>query len=188
IVECDKNEDERISKKEFECAPKDLLLKNPAQMDSADDVSTLLFLHEASLLYNLQHRYDRDAIYTYNGPVLIAINPNKNLPDSLYGSQTIEAYTGQPLGSLSPHVYAIADEAFRNLMSHQKDQSILVSGSSGSGKTETTKHLLRYFAAMSKKSYGSASLSPSNATPNVRKSTSIENQIINSMTVLVSFW
>ena len=70
-------------------------------------------MHEPALLANLQMRYNRQLIYTYTGTILIAVNPYQKLDNSLYGKETIEMYRGQQLGKLSPHVYAIAEDAYR---------------------------------------------------------------------------
>lgn len=122
-------------------------------------------------------------IYTFTGPILIAINPYKRLPDSNYGNETIQAYIGQPLGRLAPHVFAIAEDAFRSMLTDAKNQSILVTGESGAGKTETTKYLLRYFAAMGNKT-------PQTRTPggsNTQTKASIENQVLSSTPMLEAF-
>ncbi|CAH2080652.1 unnamed protein product, partial [Thlaspi arvense] len=82
---------------------------------------------------------------TYTGNALIAINPFQSLPD-LYDTHVMEQYKGMPLGELSPHIFAIADIAYRQMVNEGKSNSILVSGESGAGKTETTKMLMRYMA------------------------------------------
>lgn len=90
-----------------------LYLRNPVTLESADDITTLTYLHEPALLANLQMRYNRQLIYTYTGSILIAVNPYQKLDESMYGKGTIEMYRGQQLGRLSPHVYAIAEDAYR---------------------------------------------------------------------------
>ncbi|KAL8040274.1 hypothetical protein ABFX02_10G087500 [Erythranthe guttata] len=110
-----------------------------------DDMTKLSYLHEPGVLQNLATRYELNEIYTYTGNILIAINPFQRLPH-LYDTHMMEQYKGAGLGELSPHVFAIADVAYRAMMNEGKSNSILVSGESGAGKTETTKMLMRYLA------------------------------------------
>ncbi|KAH9617524.1 hypothetical protein KSS87_020702 [Heliosperma pusillum] len=121
-----------------------LLPANPDILDGVDDLMQLSYLSEPSVLYNLEYRYDRDMIYTKAGPVLVAINPFKNVP--LYGEEYIEAYKSK--STESPHVYAIADTALREMTRDEVNQSIIISGESGAGKTETAKIAMQYLAAL----------------------------------------
>lgn len=108
-----------------------------------DDNCELMFLNEATLLDNIKNRYYKDKIYTYVANILIAVNPYKEIRD-LYSKNTIKRYNGRSLGELPPHVYAIADKAIRDMRVLKVSQSIIVSGESGAGKTESTKYLLKY--------------------------------------------
>uniref|UniRef100_A0A162A2K7 Myosin motor domain-containing protein n=1 Tax=Daucus carota subsp. sativus TaxID=79200 RepID=A0A162A2K7_DAUCS len=110
-----------------------------------DDMTKLSYLHEPGVLQNLSTRYKLNEIYTYTGSILIAINPFQKLPH-LYNSHMMQQYKGSQLGELSPHVYAIAEVAYRAMIREGKSNSILVSGESGAGKTETTKQLMQYLA------------------------------------------
>lgn len=92
------------------------------------DMTTLSYLNEPGVLWNLKARYQLDGIYTYTGSILIAVNPFASLP-LLYGKHMMEQYKGRPLGELSPHVYAIADAAFKQMRKDNKSQSILVGSS-----------------------------------------------------------
>ncbi|KAM3331654.1 hypothetical protein ACQJBY_027547 [Aegilops geniculata] len=116
-----------------------------APPDGVDDMTRLSYLHEPGVLDNLAVRYAKNIIYTYTGNILIAINPFQRLPH-LVDVQTMEKYKGANLGDLDPHVFAIADVSYRQMMNEGKSNSILVSGESGAGKTETTKLLMRYLA------------------------------------------
>ncbi|KAJ9564948.1 hypothetical protein OSB04_000914 [Centaurea solstitialis] len=116
-----------------------------APLGGVDDMTKLSYLHEPGVLQNLATRYQLNEIYTYTGNILIAVNPFKKL-DHLYGVSMMERYKGAALGDLDPHVFAIADSAFRAMVNEGKSNSILVSGESGAGKTETTKMLMRYLA------------------------------------------
>ncbi|GMH17584.1 hypothetical protein Nepgr_019425 [Nepenthes gracilis] len=110
-----------------------------------DDMTRLSYLHEPGVLQNLATRYELNEIYTYTGNILIAVNPFQRLPH-LYDTHMMEQYKGAAFGELSPHVFAVADVAYRAMINEGKSNSILVSGESGAGKTETTKMLMRYLA------------------------------------------
>jgi myosin-5 len=90
-------------------------------------MTTMSYLNEPSVLWNLKVRYRTDDIYTYTGSILIAVNPFAAMPH-LYGLHMMEQYRGLVLGELSPHVYAIADESYRQMRKDNKSQSILVRG------------------------------------------------------------
>ncbi|KFK29930.1 hypothetical protein AALP_AA7G196700 [Arabis alpina] len=111
--------------------------------NGVDDMTKLTYLHEAGVLYNLQRRYALNDIYTYTGSILIAVNPFKKLPH-LYNGYMMEQYKGAPFGELSPHVFAVSEVAYRAMIDDGQSQSILVSGESGAGKTETTKLIMQY--------------------------------------------
>ncbi|KAM9001676.1 unconventional myosin-VI isoform X3 [Sarcophilus harrisii] len=124
----------------------------PAEEDSKKDVEdncSLMYLNEATLLHNIKVRYSKDRIYTYVANILIAVNPYFDIP-KIYSSETIKQYQGKSLGVLPPHVFAVADKAFRDMKVLKMSQSIIVSGESGAGKTENTKFVLRYLT----ESYG----------------------------------
>ncbi|XP_038897457.1 myosin-11 isoform X2 [Benincasa hispida] len=110
-----------------------------------DDMTRMSYLNEPGLLHNLAIRYAINEIYTYTGNILIAINPFQSI-SSLYDAHVMEQYKGAPIGELKPHVFAIADVAYRAMINYGKSNSILVSGESGAGKTETTKMLMCYLA------------------------------------------
>jgi hypothetical protein len=127
------------------------------------DLITLTHLHEPSVVYSLQKRYESDIIYTNTGPILLALNPFKSLP-GLYDDDMMTQYwrVGEGVETgvhLDPHVFANADKAFRQMLTGiiqrlgdpeaAADQSILVSGESGAGKTVTTKHIMKYLASLS---------------------------------------
>ncbi|XP_015186315.1 PREDICTED: myosin heavy chain 95F isoform X1 [Polistes dominula] len=108
-----------------------------------EDNCALMYLNEATLLNNIRTRYFKDSIYTYVANILIAVNPYCEVKN-LYSPKTIKDYKGKSLGETPPHVFAIADKAFRDMKVLKQSQSIIVSGESGAGKTESTKYLLRY--------------------------------------------
>ncbi|XP_037603216.1 myosin VIb isoform X3 [Sebastes umbrosus] len=125
----------------------------PAEDDvnkHVEDNCSLMYLNEATLLNNVRVRYNKDHIYTYVANILIAVNPYYDIP-KLYGPDAIKSYQGKSLGTLPPHVYAIADKTYRDMKVLKLSQSIIVSGESGAGKTENTKFVLRYLTT----TYGS---------------------------------
>ena len=109
-------------------------------------MAELTHLNEASVVHNLHMRYQADLIYTYSGLFLVAINPY--CPLTIYTNEYINMYKGQGREETKPHIYAMADEAFRNLVDEGENQSILVTGESGAGKTENTKKVIQYLAAV----------------------------------------
>ncbi|EFA06975.2 unconventional myosin-Va [Tribolium castaneum] len=122
-------------------------LRNPSILVGENDLTSLSYLHEPAVLYNLQVRFCQNRyIYTYCGIVLVAINPYDDLP--IYDVDTIQTYRGQAMGDLDPHIFAVAEEAYTKLEREQRDQSIIVSGESGAGKTVSAKYAMRYFATV----------------------------------------
>ncbi|XP_047333889.1 myosin-2-like [Impatiens glandulifera] len=122
----------------------DLLPANPDILEAVDDLIQLSYLNEPSVLHNLQCRYSKDIIYSKAGCVLIAINPFKDV--NCYGSDFITAFREKLFEN--PHVYAIADTAYNEMMRDGINQSIIISGESGAGKTETAKVAMQYLAAI----------------------------------------
>lgn len=98
---------------------------SPLPIGGMQDMTALSYLNEPGVLWNLNCRYMLDAIYTYTGSILIAVNPFASLPH-MYGQHMMEQYKGRDLGELSPHVYAIADSAYKQMRKENKSQSILV--------------------------------------------------------------
>ncbi|XP_043837467.1 unconventional myosin-Va [Dromiciops gliroides] len=127
-------------------------LRNPDILVGENDLTALSYLHEPAVLHNLRVRFiDSKLIYTYCGIVLVAINPYEQLP--IYGEDIINAYSGQNMGDMDPHIFAVAEEAYKQMARDERNQSIIVSGESGAGKTVSAKYAMRYFATVS----GSAS-------------------------------
>ncbi|KAF3939701.1 Myosin-11 [Dactylella cylindrospora] len=119
---------------------------NPAKFDKAADMAELTHLNEASVVHNLHMRYQSDLIYTYSGLFLVTVNPYCPLP--IYTNEYIEMYRNRSRDETQPHIYAISDAAFRNLLDEKENQSILVTGESGAGKTENTKKVIQYLASV----------------------------------------
>ncbi|XP_075287718.1 unconventional myosin-Vc isoform X1 [Opisthocomus hoazin] len=126
-------------------------LRNPDILVGENDLTALSYLHEPAVLHNLKVRFvESKLIYTYSGIILVAINPYKQLP--IYGDAIIHAYSGQNMGDMDPHIFAVAEEAYKQMARNNKNQSIIVSGESGAGKTVSARYTMRYFATVSKSS------------------------------------
>ncbi|XP_011472695.1 unconventional myosin-VIIb [Oryzias latipes] len=120
---------------------------HPSSVTGVDDMIMLGDLNEEGLLRNLLVRHKEGKIYTYTGSILVAVNPYQLLP--IYTTDHVHMYTDQRLGELPPHVFAIADSCFFNMRRNRKNQCCVISGESGAGKTESTKLMLQYLAAVS---------------------------------------
>ena len=113
--------------------------------DRLDDLTSLSYLNDAAVLNTIQCRYNDNIIYTYSGLVLVSLNPYCDL--GLYDDSLIQAYSGKSRGELEPHLFAVAEDAFRSMQRDQKNQSIIISGESGAGKTISARYVMRYFAS-----------------------------------------
>uniref|UniRef100_A0A3Q3GXY4 Unconventional myosin-VIIa-like n=1 Tax=Labrus bergylta TaxID=56723 RepID=A0A3Q3GXY4_9LABR len=120
---------------------------HPTSVKGVDDMIRLGDLNEAGLLRNLLVRHKEGIIYTYTGSILVAVNPYQLLP--IYTTEQVHMYTDRRLGELPPHVFAIADSCFFNMRRNKKNQCCIISGESGAGKTESTKLVLQFLAAVS---------------------------------------
>uniref|UniRef100_A0A674H8R3 Myosin VB n=1 Tax=Taeniopygia guttata TaxID=59729 RepID=A0A674H8R3_TAEGU len=124
-------------------------LRNPDILVGQNDLTALSYLHEPAVLHNLKVRFlESNHIYTYCGEciVLVAINPYEQLP--IYEQDVIYAYSGQNMGDMDPHIFAVAEEAYKQMARDEKNQSIIVSGESGAGKTVSAKYAMRFFATV----------------------------------------
>uniref|UniRef100_A0A0K0E1R2 Myosin motor domain-containing protein n=1 Tax=Strongyloides stercoralis TaxID=6248 RepID=A0A0K0E1R2_STRER len=117
---------------------------NPSKFEKTEDMANLTFLNEASVLHNLRERYSSMMIYTYSGLFCVFINPYKMLP--IYTDSVIQMYNNQRRSEMPPHLFAVSDEAYRNMITDKQNQSMLITGESGAGKTENTKKVIAYFA------------------------------------------
>uniref|UniRef100_A0A3Q2CIR9 Myosin VB n=1 Tax=Cyprinodon variegatus TaxID=28743 RepID=A0A3Q2CIR9_CYPVA len=135
---------------EYQVGPKSNalpFLRNPDILVGENDLTALSYLHEPAVLHNLRVRFlESNNIYTYCGIVLVAINPYEQL--QIYGEEVITAYSGQNMGDMDPHIFAVAEEAYKQMARDEKNQSIIVSGESGAGKTVSAKYAMRYFATV----------------------------------------
>ncbi|XP_032422150.1 unconventional myosin-VIIa-like isoform X2 [Xiphophorus hellerii] len=146
-----------------------LKIMHPTSVEGVDDMIKLGDMTEAALLRNLLLRHKQGHIYTFIGSVLVAVNPYQDFP--IYSPEQVDLYHSRKLGELPPHIFAIAESCYFNMMRNLRNQCCIISGESGAGKTESTKLILQYLAAVS------GQLSQQ----------SIENQILQSNPILEAF-
>ncbi|KAF7691114.1 unconventional myosin-XV isoform X1 [Silurus meridionalis] len=126
-----------------------MLYREQAEEDGIEDMTQLEELHEAAVILNLKKRFERELIYTYIGSILVAVNPYKMY--NIYGTDMVLQHKGHALGENPPHLFGIANAAYAKMMDAKQNQCIIISGESGSGKTEATKLVLRYLTAIQHK-------------------------------------
>lgn len=163
----------------------EVLLRNPPIMESTDDLTSLSYLNEPAVLHAIKERFINEKnIYTYSGIVLIAVNPFDNNLSSLYDLSMIDKYSqnrdisktyNNSNNNLQPHLFAIADKAFSQMIKFNQNQTIIVSGESGSGKTVSAKYIMRYYASVQDESTHS------------HKITDIENKILATNPIMEAF-
>uniref|UniRef100_A0A4W3K1R6 Myosin-7B n=1 Tax=Callorhinchus milii TaxID=7868 RepID=A0A4W3K1R6_CALMI len=122
----------------------DVQLMNPPKFDMIEDMAMLTHLNEASVLHNMRRRYANWMIYTYSGLFCVTVNPYKWLP--VYTAPVVAAYKGKRRSEAPPHIYSIADNAYNDMLRNRENQSMLITGESGAGKTVNTKRVIQYFA------------------------------------------
>ncbi|XP_061750527.1 unconventional myosin-IXAa-like isoform X7 [Nerophis ophidion] len=128
-------------------------LPQPAGSDPPTDLCALPELTERALLESLRARFRQEKIYTYVGSILIVVNPFQFLP--IYNPKYVKLYDNHALGKLEPHIYAVADVAYHAMLQRRKNQCIVISGESGSGKTQSTNFLIHHLTALSQKGFAS---------------------------------
>ncbi|XP_013068443.2 myosin heavy chain, striated muscle-like isoform X4 [Biomphalaria glabrata] len=122
----------------------DIQQMNPPKFEKIEDMANMTYLNEASVLHNLKSRYTSGLIYTYSGLFCVAINPYRRLP--IYTQKIINVYRGKRRAEMPPHLFSISDNAYQNMLQDRENQSMLITGESGAGKTENTKKVIMYFA------------------------------------------
>ena len=118
------------------------------------DCCQLIELTDQTVLTNLRRRFEADEIYTFTGNILLAVNPYQRLP--IYDEAYMGRFPNKPISKNEPHVFASAEEAYQRIRKDRRSQSIVVSGESGAGKTETNKYMMRYLAWRSRAGSGSS--------------------------------
>uniref|UniRef100_A0A8C7KMZ2 Myosin heavy chain, fast skeletal muscle-like n=1 Tax=Oncorhynchus kisutch TaxID=8019 RepID=A0A8C7KMZ2_ONCKI len=124
----------------------DVYQMNPPKYDKIEDMAMMTYLNEASVLYNLKERYAAWMIYTYSGLFCATVNPYKWLP--VYDMEVVNAYRGKKRMEAPPHIFSVSDNAFQFMQIDQENQSVLITGESGAGKTVNTKRVIQYFATI----------------------------------------
>ncbi|KAJ3207108.1 Myosin type-2 heavy chain 1, partial [Entophlyctis luteolus] len=145
-------------------------LKNPDFMDQVNDLSLLSYLHEPAVFWGIKNRFMSGDIYTYSGMVLIAMNPFQHV--DLYSVDIMRDYVGKKRDDLVPHIYGIAEECYKAMLNGQ-NQSVIVSGESGAGKTQSTKYIMQYLAVvdtLSKQNSVEALMRPESFGKNIQRS------------------
>ncbi|XP_052741314.1 myosin heavy chain, muscle isoform X32 [Bicyclus anynana] len=149
---------------------------NPPKYEKCEDMSNLTYLNDASVLYNLKQRYYHKLIYTYSGLFCVAINPYKRFP--VYTFRCAKLYRGKRRSEVPPHIFAISDGAYVNMLTNHENQSMLITGESGAGKTENTKKVIAYFATVG---------ASQKKDPTQEKKGSLEDQVVQTNPVLEAF-
>ncbi|XP_068598563.1 myosin heavy chain, fast skeletal muscle-like [Brachionichthys hirsutus] len=124
----------------------DIFPMNPPKFDKLEDMAMMTHLSEPSVLYNLKERYAAWMIYTYSGLFCVTVNPYKWLP--VYDSAVVAGYRGKKRIEAPPHIFSISDNAYQFMLQDRENQSILITGESGAGKTVNTKRVIQYFATI----------------------------------------
>nr|ABC42922.2 myosin heavy chain [Dicentrarchus labrax] len=152
---------------------------NPPKFDKIEDMAMMTHLSEPSVLYNLKERYAAWMIYTYSGLFCVTVNPYKWLP--VYDSVVVSGYRGKKRIEAPPHIFSISDNAYQFMLTDRENQSILITGESGAGKTVNTKRVIQYFATIAVAGGKKADAAPG------KMQGSLEDQIIAANPLLEAY-
>merc|ERR1711963_361799 len=147
---------------------------NPPKFEKCEDMVNLTYLNDASVFWNLKTRYQAKLIHTYSGLFVVVVNPYKRYPLYTHGCSKI--YLGKRRNEAPPHLWAIAECAYRGMLQNKKNQAMLITGESGAGKTENTKKVISYLAMVASSGKKSAA-----------KKVSLEDQIVATNPILESY-
>merc|ERR1719325_311793 len=156
------------------CKSEELGQINPPKFEKCEDMANLTFLNDASVFWNLKTRYQAKLIYTYSGLFCVVVNPYKRFP--IYTPTVVKMYLGKRRNEVPPHLWAITETAYRNMLQNLKNQAMLITGESGAGKTENTKKVISYLAMVATSGKKSAA-----------KKVSLEDQIVATNPILESY-
>ncbi|AWP19427.1 putative myosin-4-like [Scophthalmus maximus] len=151
---------------------------NPPKFDKIEDMVMMTHLHEPAVLFNLKERYAAWMIYTYSGLFCVTVNPYKWLP--VYNPEVVKAYRGKKRMEVPPHIFALSDNAYQFMLTDRENQSILITGESGAGKTVNTKRVIQYFATI-------AVPADKKKEANSKMKGTLEDQIIQANPLLEAF-
>merc|ERR1711962_1550 len=146
---------------------------NPPKFEKCEDMVNLTFLNDASVFWNLKTRYQAKLIHTYSGLFVVVVNPYKRYP--LYTYRVAKVYLGKRRNEVPPHLWAIAETAYRGMLNNAKNQAMLITGESGAGKTENTKKVITYLAIVA------------SSAKKLDKKVSLEDQIVATNPILESY-
>uniref|UniRef100_A0A4W4E1K1 Myosin motor domain-containing protein n=1 Tax=Electrophorus electricus TaxID=8005 RepID=A0A4W4E1K1_ELEEL len=152
---------------------------NPPKFDKIEDMAMMTHLNEASVLYNLKERYAAWMIYTYSGLFCATVNPYKWLP--VYNAEVVAAYRGKKRMEAPPHIFSVSDNAYQFMLTDRENQSVLITGESGAGKTVNTKRVIQYFATVAMQSDKKKDQAPG------KMQGSLEDQIIAANPLLEAY-
>ncbi|XP_025914275.1 myosin-1B-like, partial [Apteryx rowi] len=155
---------------------------NPPKYDKIEDMAMMTHLHEPAVLYNLKERYAAWMIYTYSGLFCVTVNPYKWLP--VYNPEVVLAYRGKKRQEAPPHIFSISDNAYQFMLTDRENQSILITGESGAGKTVNTKRVIQYFATIAASGDKKKEEQPQQAG---KMQGTLEDQIISANPLLEAF-
>ncbi|KAJ6660475.1 hypothetical protein lerEdw1_017899 [Lerista edwardsae] len=155
---------------------------NPPKYDKIEDMAMMTHLHEPAVLYNLKERYAAWMIYTYSGLFCVTVNPYKWLP--VYNPEVVAAYRGKKRQEAPPHIFSISDNAYQFMLTDRENQSILITGESGAGKTVNTKRVIQYFATIAATSGDKKKEEP---VAQSKMQGTLEDQIISANPLLEAF-
>ncbi|XP_045149228.1 myosin-3 [Echinops telfairi] len=158
--------------------PEDVYAMNPPKFDKIEDMAMLTHLNEPAVLYNLKDRYTSWMIYTYSGLFCVTVNPYKWLP--VYNPEVVAAYRGKKRQEAPPHIFSISDNAYQFMLTDRENQSILITGESGAGKTVNTKRVIQYFATI-------AATGELSKKKDLKMKGTLEDQIISANPLLEAF-
>merc|ERR1712190_120227 len=149
---------------------------NPPKFEKCEDMVNLTYLNDASVFWNLKTRYQAKLIHTYSGLFVVVVNPYKRYP--LYTHRVCKIYLGKRRNEVPPHLWAIAEGAYRNMLQNKKDNAMLITGESGAGKTENTKKVISYLAAVA---------APKKKAAGAGDKASLEDRIVATNPILESY-
>merc|ERR1719323_254665 len=147
---------------------------NPPKFEKCEDMANLTYLNDASVFWNLKVRFQAKLIYTYSGLFCIVVNPYKRYP--IYTGTVVKMYLGKRRNEVPPHLWAITETAYRNMLTNSKNQSMLITGEAGAGKTENTKKVISYLAMVA-----------TSGKKKAAKKVSLEDQIVATNPILESY-
>jgi myosin heavy subunit len=165
-----------IGHEKFKMQAKFIGRVNPPKFEKCEDMVNLTYLNDASVFWNLKTRYQAKMIHTYSGLFVIVINPYKRYP--IYTHRVCKIYLGKRRNEAPPHLWSIAEVAYRNMLTAKKDNALLITGESGAGKTENTKKVITYLAMVAVGTGGGNK---------VEKKVSLEDQIVATNPILESY-